>query len=97
MAWVRRRIRNLGVRYRHRTRSAGRPSAGWESLTATECTVAGLVAQGLSNRQVASRMYVSIHTAAFYLSQIFRKLDIGSRVELTRLVVQRKHLPDHQP
>jgi DNA-binding CsgD family transcriptional regulator len=34
-------------------------------------------------------MYVSIHTVAFYLRQIFRKLEIGSRVELARIVVER--------
>ena len=89
MARVRRRLRRLGVRRRHWTRSAGRPAVGWESLTETEQAVAGLVAQGLSNREVAARMYVSMHTVAFYLRQIFRKLTIGSRVELARIVVQR--------
>ena len=34
-------------------------------------------------------MYVSVHTVAFYLRQIFRKLEIGSRVELARIVVER--------
>jgi DNA-binding CsgD family transcriptional regulator len=48
-----------------------------------------LVADGLSNRDVAARMYVSIHTVAFYLRQIFRKLANGSRVDLARIVVQR--------
>jgi DNA-binding CsgD family transcriptional regulator/tetratricopeptide (TPR) repeat protein len=87
MARVRRRLRKLGVRRRHWTRSAGRPDAGWDSLTETERVVADLVAQGLSNREVAARMYVSIHTVAFYLRQIFRKLSIGSRVELARIVL----------
>jgi DNA-binding CsgD family transcriptional regulator len=90
VARVRRRLRKLGVRRRHWTRSPEKPSAGWESLTEAEHTAAELVAQGLSNREAASRMYVSVHTVAFYLSQIFRKLDIGSRVELTRVVMQRK-------
>jgi DNA-binding CsgD family transcriptional regulator/tetratricopeptide (TPR) repeat protein len=88
-ARVRRRLRRLGVRSRQRARPAEKPVSGWESLTEPERTVAGLVAQGLVNREVAGRMYVSIHTVAFYLSQIFRKLSIGSRVELTRIVVQR--------
>jgi len=89
MARVRRRLRKLGVRRRHWTRPADRPAVGWESLTETERVVAGLVALGLSNRQVAGRMYVSTHTVAFYLRQIFRKLTIGSRVELARIVVER--------
>jgi len=61
----------------------------WESLTETERAVSELVAQGLSNREAAARMYVSVHTVAFYLRQIFRKLEIGSRVELARIVVKR--------
>ncbi|MDQ1490445.1 MAG: hypothetical protein QOJ23_2959, partial [Actinomycetota bacterium] len=58
-------------------------------LTDTERSVADLVAQGLTNRQVAGRMFLSPHTIDFHLRQIFRKLDIGSRVELTRQVVER--------
>ena len=88
-ARVRRRLRKLGVRRRHWSRAEDRPTAGWESLTETERAVADLVAQGLTNRDVAARMYVSIHTVAFYLRQIFRKLQIGSRVELARIVVER--------
>ena len=62
---------------------------GWDSLTETEQAVAGLVAQGLNNNQVAARMYISTHTVAHYLRQAFRKLSIASRVELTRIVIER--------
>jgi DNA-binding CsgD family transcriptional regulator len=85
---VRSRLRTLGVRRRH-WRQAVRPVGGWESLTDTERSVADLVAQSLTNRQVAGRMFLSPHTIDFHLRQIFRKLDIGSRVELTRQVVER--------
>jgi len=81
-ARVRRRLRRLGVRRRHWTPSAGRPITGWESLTETERAASELVAQGLNTRQIANRMYVSVNTVAFYMRQIFRKLNIGSRVEL---------------
>jgi DNA-binding CsgD family transcriptional regulator/tetratricopeptide (TPR) repeat protein len=87
-ARVRRRLRQLGVRRRHWTQSPRGPVTGWESLTGTERAVSELVAQGLNNRQVASQMYVSINTVAFYLRQIFRKLSIGSRVDLARIVLQ---------
>jgi DNA-binding CsgD family transcriptional regulator/tetratricopeptide (TPR) repeat protein len=87
-ARVRSRLRKLGVRRRHWTPSAHRPVTGWESLTETERGASELVAQGLNNRQIASRMHVSVHTVAFYLRQIFRKLNIGSRTELARIVVQ---------
>jgi DNA-binding NarL/FixJ family response regulator len=33
-------------------------------------------------------MYVSVNTVAFYLRQVFRKLNIGSRVELARIVIE---------
>ena len=88
MARIRRRLRRLGVRRRHWAAAAGRPTAGWESLTETERAASELVAQGLNNRQVAARMYVSAHTIAFHLRQVFRKLNIGSRVELARIVLE---------
>jgi len=84
LARIRRRLRKLGVRRQHRA-PAGRPAAGWASLTETEQVTAGLVAEGLTNHQVAERMYVSVHTVAFHLKQVFRKLGIGSRVELARM------------
>jgi DNA-binding CsgD family transcriptional regulator len=63
--------------------------SGWASLTNTEQSVADLVAEGLTNPQVAGRMFLSRHTVDFHLRQIFRKLAIGSRVELTRLALTR--------
>jgi DNA-binding CsgD family transcriptional regulator/tetratricopeptide (TPR) repeat protein len=84
LARIRRRLRKLGVRRQHRA-PADRPAAGWASLTETEQVTAGLVAEGLTNHQVAERMYVSVHTVAFHLKQVFRKLGIGSRVELARM------------
>ena len=65
----------------------GRPAFGWDSLTDTERGVADLVARGLSNRQVAIQLFLSRHTVGSHLRRIFRKLDISSRVELTRIVV----------
>jgi DNA-binding CsgD family transcriptional regulator len=88
MARVRRRLRELGVRHRYWTRTADRPVTGWLSLTDTERTASELVAEGLNNRQVAERMYISVHTVAFHMRQVFRKLNIGSRVELARIVMQ---------
>jgi DNA-binding CsgD family transcriptional regulator/tetratricopeptide (TPR) repeat protein len=88
-ARVRRRLRKLGVRRRHWTSPAGRPASGWASLTDTECTASRLVAQGLNNQQIADRMYISIHTVACHLRQTYRKLNIGSRVELARIVIER--------
>jgi DNA-binding CsgD family transcriptional regulator len=85
-ARVRARLRDLGVRRRHR-RHAERPVSGWASLTDAERRVADVVAEGLTNVKAAERLFLSPHTVDFHLRHIFRKLGIGSRVELTRLVL----------
>ena len=87
-ARIRRRLRRLGIRRRHWSTPAARPVTGWDSLTDAEHAVAGLVAEGLSNNQVAARLYISTHTVAHHLRQAFRKLSIASRVELTRIVIE---------
>jgi DNA-binding CsgD family transcriptional regulator len=83
-ARVRSSLRAAGTRLRHWTR-ADRPAFGWGSLTDTERRVADLVAQGLSNRQVANRVFLSAHTVAFHLRHVFWKLGITSRVQLARI------------
>jgi DNA-binding CsgD family transcriptional regulator len=67
-----------------------RPRFGWDSLTATELSIAELVAEGMTNRRVAAKLYLSPHTVGFHMRQVFRKLEISSRVELTRLIVERR-------
>lgn len=59
-------------------------TAGWEALTETERSIAHLVSDGLTNRQVARRVSLSPHTVNYHLRAIFRKLGIGSRVEVAR-------------
>jgi DNA-binding CsgD family transcriptional regulator len=86
-ARIRRRLRQLGVRRRHWT-TADRPVQGWDSMTDTERRITELVSEGLTNRQAAEQMFISAHTIAFHLRQIFRKLSIGSRVELARLTAE---------
>ncbi|WP_158566693.1 helix-turn-helix transcriptional regulator [Actinomadura craniellae] len=87
-ARVRARLRGLGVRRRQGT-GAERPDTGWDSLTDTERKVTALVAQGLTNPQIAGQMFISAHTVKFHLRQVFRKLGIASRVELARLATGR--------
>jgi DNA-binding CsgD family transcriptional regulator len=80
---VRSRLRELGVR--RRLVAAEPATDGWEALTTSELTVARLVAEGLTNREVAERLYVSPHTVNSHLRHVFAKLGINSRVELARL------------
>ena len=74
--------------------SRARPALGWESLTLTELTVAGAVAEGLSNPQIAARMFISRRTVTTHLTSIFRKLSLSSRAELAALAARRE---DHRP
>jgi DNA-binding CsgD family transcriptional regulator len=84
MARVRSCLRRVGTRVRH-WKHADRPTSGWGSLTDTEHRIADLVAQGLSNHEVASRVFLSSHTVAFHLRHVFWKLGISSRVQLARM------------
>jgi DNA-binding CsgD family transcriptional regulator len=83
-ARARKRLRELGVR--RRVQSLDRPALGWESLTAAELQVARLAAAGYTNRGIAGRLFISSHTVNTHLRHVFDKLDIRSRVDLTRIV-----------
>ena len=87
LARVRSALRAAGTRLRHWTH-ADRPAFGWDSLTDAERRIADLVAEGLSNRQVANRVFLSTHTVAFHLRHIFWKLGITSRVQLARIAAE---------
>ncbi len=60
---------------------------GWASLTEGELRVVTLVAQGLTNRATVERAFLSRHTVDSHLRQVFRKLNISSRVELVRFAL----------
>jgi DNA-binding CsgD family transcriptional regulator len=64
-------------------RIGGRAASPLE-LTETERRVASLVAEGLSNREVADRLFVSVRTVEGHLSGAYRKLGVRSRTELAR-------------
>ncbi len=57
-------------------------SKGWKLLTPREEQVVALVAEGLSNSEVAGDLKLSVHTVKKYLFSIFDKLGVSSRVEL---------------
>jgi transcriptional regulator of acetoin/glycerol metabolism len=95
-------IRLVGVLIRPRTatartrgapprrNTATTPAYGWSSLTDTEVAVAEQVAQGLTNREAAAHLYLSPHTIDYHLRQVFQKLDVRSRVELTQAIFRRQ-------
>ncbi len=52
-----------------------------EALTARETEVVQLLAEGLSNKQIAARLHISEHTAKFHIGRILDKLDSDTRTE----------------
>ena len=61
------------------------PVPGWADLTDTQRMVVELVVDGLTNRDVGARLFLSPHTIDFHLRQIYRRLGVRSRVQLARL------------
>ena len=59
-------------------------ASGLKLLTPREEQVVALVANGLSNREIAQELGLSEHTVKKYLFRIFDKLGISSRVEIGR-------------
>jgi DNA-binding CsgD family transcriptional regulator len=86
---------NLGAacwadRARDELRAAGVPSpmpvpAIWSELSPQELQIARMVAEGLSNREIGERLYLSHRTVSSHLYRLFPKLGITSRVQLTTL------------
>jgi DNA-binding CsgD family transcriptional regulator len=72
---------------RELTRIGGRAPRGVE-LTPSELRIAGLVAEGKKNKEVAAALVVTERTVESALTQIYRKLDIRSRTELVRKLTQ---------
>ena len=66
-----------------------RPTFGWESLTEAELRVVGLAAEGLTNRQIGERLFVSRRTVATHLEHIFQKLGVSTRARLAAEAVRR--------
>lgn len=71
------------VAYARRGRTNRRgASEGWPSLTSTQRQVAELVTEGLTNAQIAERLFVSPRTVAAHVGKIFAKLHISSRSQV---------------
>jgi DNA-binding NarL/FixJ family response regulator len=66
--------------------AGGRPrrtrTSGPRSLTAAQQQVASMAADGLTNRQIAEALFVTIKTVETHLAAVYRKLGISSRDEL---------------
>ncbi len=61
-----------------------RPSSGWASLTPAELDVVRLVSDGLGNKDIAVRLFVSPRTVQSHLTRVYTKLGLSSRVQLAQ-------------
>jgi DNA-binding CsgD family transcriptional regulator/tetratricopeptide (TPR) repeat protein len=67
---------------------AGRADRGTGPLSAREREVAALVAEGLSNREIAERLFIAEKTAAFHVGAILNKLGFDSRAQIAAYVAR---------
>jgi predicted ATPase/class 3 adenylate cyclase/DNA-binding CsgD family transcriptional regulator len=70
-----------------------RPTSGWGSLTPTELDVIRLVSEGLTNSDIATRLFVSPRTVQTHLTHVYTKLGLTSRVQLAQEAVRRTQPP----
>ncbi|BBY81147.1 LuxR family transcriptional regulator [Mycolicibacterium pulveris] len=61
-----------------------RPTSGWESLTPAELDVVRLLTEGLSNKEIAARLFISPRTAQTHLTHVYSKLGLSSRVQVVQ-------------
>ena len=78
---ARRELRATGETARKRTAAATN-----EDLTAQEAQIARLARDGLSNPEIATRLFISARTVQYHLGKIFAKLGITSRSQLSRVL-----------
>ena len=61
-----------------------RPASGWGALTPAERDVVRLIAEGLGNGDIATRLFVSPRTVQSHLTHVYAKLGLTSRVQLAQ-------------
>ncbi|MFN2569027.1 MAG: tetratricopeptide repeat protein [Candidatus Dormibacteria bacterium] len=91
-AWARGAAMSPAKAVAHALRGAGassRAATGWNSLTPSELQVIQLVGEGLTNREIGLRLFLSPRTVETHLTRVFARLGVVSRRELAREVTRR--------
>ena len=86
-----RELRRLGQHIHRRTQPGKAEGSGVESLTTRELQIARLVVERKTNPQIAEALFLSPKTVETHLRNMFRKLDVSSRVEVARAVENADH------
>jgi DNA-binding CsgD family transcriptional regulator len=81
-------IEGVSVKQRRR-----RTSTGWESLTPRELEVARSIGDGLTNKQIAERFWLSPRTIQSHVGNVLAKLDLANRSEIAAEVARRFPAP----
>ncbi|OGO30313.1 MAG: DNA-binding response regulator [Chloroflexi bacterium RBG_16_56_11] len=76
--------------------SLKKPRPETYELTGREVEILGLVVEGLSNQDIAGRLYVSASTVKFHVSNILSKLGVATRTEAVALALKRNLLKNNQ-
>jgi DNA-binding CsgD family transcriptional regulator len=60
------------------------PSSGWASLAPTEHHVVPLVSEGVGNKEIGNRLFISPRTVQTHLTHVYAKLGLKSRMQLVQ-------------
>jgi DNA-binding CsgD family transcriptional regulator len=92
LAHLRAQLRQYGIRRGPRAKHR-QVRVGWGSLTPTESRIAGMVAGGMSNPQIAEQLVLSPRTVGTHVSHILAKLGVRSRIDIAREAAGKDKLP----
>ena len=73
------------------------PDATGSPLSPREAQVAGLVASGMTNAEIAARLVISVRTVQGHVENILRKLEFGSRSQVAAWVASREQVDPDRP